>query len=40
MIWRRHFAGTDFGVWVEALVGDLVRAGAAARVGPMVCNSG
>ena len=40
MIWRRHFAGTDFGVWVESLVGELVRAGAAARAGPMVCNSG
>lgn len=39
MIYQRHFAGIDFSDWFEALVADLVRAGVAARDGPMIRNA-
>jgi len=39
-IYQQHFAGVEFSGWVDALLDDLVRAGAAARVGAMVHNAG
>ena len=39
MIYQRHFSEFDFSDWFEALVADLVRAGAAARDGVMIRNA-
>ena len=39
-IYQQHFAGLEFSGWVDALLDDLVRAGAASRVGAMVHNAG
>jgi glyoxylase-like metal-dependent hydrolase (beta-lactamase superfamily II) len=39
-IYQQHFAGLAFSGWVDALLDDLVRAGAASRVGAMVHNAG
>ena len=39
-IYQEHFAGLEFSRWVDALLDDLVRAGAASRVGAMVHNAG
>jgi glyoxylase-like metal-dependent hydrolase (beta-lactamase superfamily II) len=39
-IYQEHFASLEFSRWVEALLDDLVRAGAASRVGAMVHNAG
>lgn len=40
LIYQRHFSATEFAQWVDGLVNDLVRAGAAAREGVMVRNVG
>jgi hypothetical protein len=40
MIYQRHFSEFDFSDWFEALVADLVRAGAAARDGGLISNVG
>ena len=39
-IYQAHFASLEFSDWVDALLDDLVRAGAASRVGAMVHNTG
>ena len=39
-IYQRHFSGLDFALWVDELIADLVRAGAAARDGMVVRNVG
>ena len=39
-IYQEHFAGLEFSGWVDTLLDDLVRAGAASRVGAMVHNAG
>ena len=39
-IYQAHFASLEFSSWVAALLDDLVRAGAASRVGAMVHNAG
>jgi len=39
-IYQEHFARLEFSRWVDALLDDLVRAGAASRVGAMVHNAG
>ena len=39
-IYQQHFAKLEFSSWVDALLDDLVRAGAASRVGAMVHNAG
>ena len=39
-IYQQHFAGLAFSGWVDALLDDLVRVGAASRVGAMVHNAG
>ena len=40
LIFSRYFAGMDFSQWVEHLIGELVRAGAATSVGRMIRNAG
>ena len=40
LIYQRHFAATEFSQWVDSLLDELVRAGAAAREGVMVRNAG
>ncbi len=39
-IYQEHFAGLEFSRWVDALLDDLVRARAAARVDGVVHNVG
>ena len=39
-IYQEHFASLEFSSWVAALLDDLVRAGAASRVGAVVHNAG
>ena len=39
-IYQQHFSGIDFAQWVDELIADLVRAGAAAREGTVVRNVG
>ena len=39
-IYQQHFASLEFSGWVDALLDDLVRARAAARVGRLVHNVG
>jgi glyoxylase-like metal-dependent hydrolase (beta-lactamase superfamily II) len=40
LIAQRQFAGIDSAQWIDALVEDLIRAGAAARVGSLIRNVG
>ena len=40
LMFHRHRPGADFALWVEDLIADLVRSGAATRDGPMVHNAG
>jgi glyoxylase-like metal-dependent hydrolase (beta-lactamase superfamily II) len=40
LIFNTHFPGLDFSVWVEQLIQDLVRSGAASRDGLMIRNAG
>jgi glyoxylase-like metal-dependent hydrolase (beta-lactamase superfamily II) len=40
LIYRTHFSGLDFAHWVEQLLGDLIRSGAAARSGALIRNAG
>ena len=39
-IYQQHFSGLDFAQWVDELIADLVRAGAAAREGQLLSNVG
>ena len=39
-IYQQHFSTIDFAQWVDELIADLVRAGAAAREGPLLSNVG
>ncbi len=39
-MYRQHFSATDFSKWVEGLLNDLVRVGAARREGLIVHNAG
>ena len=39
-IYQQHFSGIDFAQWVDELIADLVRAGAAAREGQVLSNVG
>jgi glyoxylase-like metal-dependent hydrolase (beta-lactamase superfamily II) len=39
-LYQQHFTDQDFTRWIDALLDDLVRAGAASRVGAMVRNAG
>jgi glyoxylase-like metal-dependent hydrolase (beta-lactamase superfamily II) len=40
LIFNTHFANREFSVWVEQLIADLVRSGAAVREGPKITNAG
>ncbi len=40
LIYSTHFSGLDFAQWVESLVADLIRSGAATRDGVMIRNAG
>lgn len=40
LIFNKHFAGLDFSPWVEHLIGELVRSGAASKDGLMIRNAG
>jgi glyoxylase-like metal-dependent hydrolase (beta-lactamase superfamily II) len=40
LIFNTHFADREFHVWVEQLILDLVRSGAAAREGLKISNAG
>jgi glyoxylase-like metal-dependent hydrolase (beta-lactamase superfamily II) len=40
MINQQHFSGLDFSQWIDGLIADLVRAGAASRQGEVICNAG
>ena len=40
LIFNTHFADREFSVWVEQLITDLVRSGAAVREGLMIKNLG
>lgn len=40
LIHQREFANLPFGAWVERLIADLVRSGAAVRDGDLVQNAG
>ncbi|WP_296448029.1 MBL fold metallo-hydrolase [Rhodoferax sp. UBA5149] len=39
LIYKRHFSALDFAQWVEHLIGDLIRSGAATRDGVMLRNA-
>lgn len=39
LIFNTHFPGLDFSAWVEQLIQDLVRSGAASRDGLMIRNA-
>ncbi|MHB8951020.1 MAG: hypothetical protein ACYC4S_18515 [Rhodoferax sp.] len=39
-IFQQHFPGLDFPQWIEQLIGDLVKSGAAVRDGLMLRNAG
>ena len=39
MIYKAHFAGQEFPAWVEDLVADLIRSGAASRDGLVIRNA-
>jgi hypothetical protein len=38
-IYMPHFAALDFAAWLNELVSDLVRVGAACRDGPTIYNA-
>lgn len=40
LIFNTHFSGLYFSQWVEGLISDLIRSGAAARDGEMIRNAG
>ncbi len=40
LIAQRHFAGIDSERWIDALIDDLIRAGAALREGTLIRNVG
>lgn len=40
MIFRQHFAQREFPDWIEQLIADLVKSGAAARDGSQISNAG
>jgi glyoxylase-like metal-dependent hydrolase (beta-lactamase superfamily II) len=40
LIYNMHFSGLDFARWVESLIEDLIRSGAATRDGVMIRNAG
>jgi glyoxylase-like metal-dependent hydrolase (beta-lactamase superfamily II) len=40
LIFNTHFADREFHVWVEQLIADLVRSGAAVREGLRISNAG
>ncbi|MBA3056823.1 MAG: MBL fold metallo-hydrolase [Gammaproteobacteria bacterium] len=40
MIFEQHFPQQDFRQWIEQLIGDLIRSGAASRAGLMLRNAG
>ncbi|MDO8449697.1 MAG: MBL fold metallo-hydrolase [Rhodoferax sp.] len=40
LIFNTHFSGLDFSQWIEGLISDLIRSGAAARDGEMIRNAG
>ena len=40
LIFNMHFADREFPVWVEQLIADLVRSGAAVREGLKISNAG
>ena len=40
LIFEQHFAGLDFAQWIDHLIGELVRSGAASREGLMIRNAG
>ena len=40
LIFNRHFSGQDFEPWVQHLIGELVRSGAASMDGLMIRNVG
>jgi glyoxylase-like metal-dependent hydrolase (beta-lactamase superfamily II) len=39
-MYQQHFSATDFSQWVDGLLDDLVRVGAARRDGVLICNAG
>ena len=39
MIYQQHFSEVDFAQWIDQLIADLVRAGAAVRDGAMIRNA-
>jgi glyoxylase-like metal-dependent hydrolase (beta-lactamase superfamily II) len=39
-IHQKHFQQIEMQLWVNGLIDDLVRVGAAAREGEMICNAG
>ena len=40
MMFDRHLSGPDFGLWIDELVAELVRSGAAIREGLVIRNAG
>ena len=40
MMFDRHLSGPDFGQWIDELVAELVRSGAAIREGLVIRNAG
>ena len=40
MMFDRHLSGPDFGLWIDELVAELVRSGAARRDGLTIRNAG
>jgi glyoxylase-like metal-dependent hydrolase (beta-lactamase superfamily II) len=40
MMFQRHLSGPDFGLWIDELVAELVRSGAARRDGLTIRNAG
>ena len=40
MMFDRHHSGPDFGLWIDELVAELVRSGAATREGLVIRNAG
>ena len=40
MLHSRHFSALDFSKWIEQLIDDLIRSGAASRNGSTISNAG
>jgi glyoxylase-like metal-dependent hydrolase (beta-lactamase superfamily II) len=40
LMFQTHVSDTDFGPWIEALIAELVRSGAATREGEMIHDAG